>query len=148
MPAGPWFNLQGGVREVLRRGPDRTQLVLGVQGLAPYMFDIDAAAFVSAQGEVTARVELEADQRITQRLILQPRIEANLVGAGHPRNRHRRGVTSIQAGVRLRYEFVREFAPYIGVEWQRDFGRTADYTRTSGGNADRLVGVIGVRMWL
>lgn len=143
----PWFDLQAGVRQEFRRGPDRTQLTLGVQGLAPYVFELDAAAFLSTKGELTARIEAEYDQRLTRRLILQPRVEANLSAQAVPELGLGTGVTSLQAGVRLRYEIAREFAPYIGVEWQRDLGRTADFTRAEGEDASRTALVAGVRFW-
>lgn len=144
---GPWFDLQAGVRHQFLSGADRTQLAVGVEGLAPYMFDVDAAAFVSTKGELTAKVSAEADQRLPQRLILQPRIEMNLSAQDIPEIGLGAGVTSLQAGLRLRYEIRREFAPYVGVEWQKKFGRTASFTRTSGGNADRVAAVAGLRVW-
>lgn len=145
---GPWFDAQAGLRQELSRGADRTQIALGVQGLAPYMFDIDLAAFLSAKGELTARLEAEYDQRITQRLVLQPRVEANLSAQDIPEMDTGTGLTSLRAGLRLRYEFLREFAPYVGLEWQRDFGRAARYARRFGERADKAVVVIGVRAWL
>ena len=144
---GPWFDLQAGVRQQWRKGPDRTHLAIGVQGLAPYFFEVDAAAFLSTKGEVTARIEAEYDQRLTQRLILQPRVEATLSAQDIPELGMGSGVTSLQAGLRLRYEIVREFAPYVGVEWQRDLGRTARFTRAVGDDPSRTALVAGVRFW-
>ncbi|MDE2561546.1 MAG: copper resistance protein B [Sphingomonadales bacterium] len=144
---GPWFDLQAGVRHQFLTGPDRTQLAVGVEGLAPYMFDVSAAAFVSSQGEFTARISVAVDQRLTQRLILQPRIEANLSAQDVPAIGLGSGVTSLRPGLRLRYEIRREFAPYVGVEWQKQFGRTASMTRGSGGNADRIIALVGLRVW-
>lgn len=144
---GPWFDLQAGVRRQIRKGPDRTQLAVGVQGLAPYFFELDAAAFLSTKGEATARVEAEYDQRITQRLILQPRLEAAFSAQDIAELGLGSGLTSLQLGARLRYEIVREVAPYVGVEWQRDIGRTARLTRGAGGDPDRVVLVAGLRLW-
>jgi len=145
---GPWFDLQAGVRQDLRpAGPDRTHAVLGVQGLAPYFFEVDGAMFLSTKGELTGRIEAEYDQRITQRLILQPRVEANFSAQAIPELGLGAGVTSLQAGARLRYEIRREFAPYIGVEWQRDLGRTARLTRAAGDDASRVLLVAGIRAW-
>ncbi len=143
---GPWFDLQTGVRyDIEPEG--RAHAVLGVQGLAPYMFDVDAAAFLSDRGDLTARIEAEYDQRITQRLILQPRAEVSLsaqdidsIGVGA-------GVSSVEAGLRLRYEFAREFAPYIGVGYETKVGRTADYARAAGETPDRISLLLGVRAW-
>lgn len=143
----PYFDFQAGVRQDLRHGPDRTHLAFGVQGLAPYFFEIDAAAFVSNKGDLTARIEGEYDQRITQRLIAQPRVGLELAAQDVPELGIGAGLSSLHAGIRLRYEIVREFAPYAGVEWQRDFGGTARSTRAGGGDADRAVAVFGVRAW-
>ena len=144
---GAWFDLQGGVRQRLREGPDRTELAVGVQGLAPYMFELDAAAYLSTHGELTAAVSAEVDQRLTQRLILQPRVEAQLSAQDIPELETGSGLTSLEAGLRLRYEFAREFAPYIGVEWQKKFGATARYARAASEDPDRIVAVLGIRAW-
>lgn len=144
---GPFFDLQTGIRYDIRPEPDRAHAVIGIQGLAPYFFEIDAAAFLSDQGDVTARFEAEYDQRLTQRLILQPRIEANFSAQDILEHGIGAGLSNIEAGLRLRFEIVPEFAPYIGVEWQRDFGDTADFTRAAGGDADRWVALAGIRFW-
>lgn len=144
---GPWFDLQAGARHQFLSGPDRTQLAVGVQGLAPYMFELSGTAYLSTKGELTGRIEADVDQRLTQRLILQPRIEANLSAQDIPDLGMGNGITSLQAGVRLRYELKREFAPYVGVEWQKEFGRTARYTQASGGDPDRVMVLIGLRAW-
>lgn len=144
---GPWFDLKAGLSQQINTGPDRTRLALGVEGLAPYMFDILATAYLSPQGELTARIEANTDQRLTQRLILQPRIEAYLSAQDMPALATGSGLTSLDAGVRLRYEFRRELAPYIGVEWHKQFGRTADYARNRGDDPDALVALVGLRIW-
>ena len=144
---GPWFDLQAGVRYDIRPRPDRAHLALGLQGLAPYFFELDAAAFLSEKGDLTARIEAEYDQRITQRLIVQPRVELNLSAQDVPELQLGSGFTSLEAGLRLRYEIRREFAPYVGFEWQRKFGSTARFTRTEGGDPNRTVFVAGVRAW-
>ena len=143
---GPWWDLQAGVRQDLT-GPERTHAVLGVQGLAPYMFEVDAAAFLSTKGDLTARVEAELDQRITQRLILQPRAEVNFAAKDDAAIGLGSGLSDAELGLRLRYEFQREFAPYIGVSWERKFGDTADYARADGENAETTSFVIGLRAW-
>ncbi|MBI1365708.1 MAG: copper resistance protein B [Alphaproteobacteria bacterium] len=144
---GRYFDFQGGVRRDVRDGPDRTYAVLGVQGLAPYFFDIDAAAFISGHGEATARIEVEYDLLLTQRLIFQPRTEINLSAQDVPELGLGSGLTSAEAGARLRYEIRRQFAPYIGVSWRRDAGRTADFTRAAGGAPGAVSLVAGVRLW-
>lgn len=144
---GPWFDLQAGVRYDFRPDPERAHLVLGVQGLLPYVFEVDAAAFLSDEGDLTARVEAEYDQRITQRLILQPRLEFNLSAQDVPEIGLGSGLTSIEPGLRLRYEFVREFAPYIGVEYARKLGDTADFARAEDEDVGGWSFVLGLRAW-
>ena len=129
------------------RGPARTSAVLGVQGIAPYWFDVEAALFISHEGEVSARVELEYDLLLTQRLILQPRLETNL-GAQNVRELGMNaGVSDIEIGARLRYEIRRELAPYIGVLWSRRFGEAASATKREGGDPDTVNFVVGIRLW-
>lgn len=143
----PWFNLQTGVRYDLRPRPDRAHLVLGVQGLAPYWFEVDAAAFLSDRGDLTARVEAEYDQRITNRLILQPRVELDLAAQDVPAIGVGAGLSTVEAGLRLRYEVVPEFAPYVGLDYERTFGDTARFRRTAGEDVGSLALVVGVRAW-
>ncbi len=144
---GPYFNIQGGVRHDFRPRPARTHAVLGVEGLAPYWFEIDAAMFLSTKGEVTARIEGYYDQRITQRLILQPRVEVSLSAQDARDLRLGSGLTGAEAGVRLRYEIARQFAPYLGVSWERKYGDTARLVRASGDDTGGVALVLGIRAW-
>jgi copper resistance protein B len=143
----PWFNVQAGVRYDIRPKPDRAHLVLGVQGLAPYWFEIDAAAFLSDKGDLTARFEAEYDQRISNRLILQPRVEFDLAAQDVPELGIGSGLSTAEVGLRLRYEIKRELAPYIGLQYEKRLGETANYARA----ADEKVGgwtfLIGLRSW-
>ena len=142
----PYFDLQAGIRQDFEpRG--RTHAVLGVQGLAPYLFELDAAAFLSADGDLTSRIETEYELLLTQRLILQPRAEIELAAQDIPELETGAGLVSLNAGLRLRYEIKREFAPYIGVEYQRSFGDTADYIEAAGGDAEGTALLIGIRAW-
>ena len=144
----PFWDVQAGVRQDFRpEGEDTTHLVLGVQGLAPHWWEIDAAAFLSTDGDLTARVEAEYDQRLTQRLILQPRLEMDVSASDIPELEIGSGLTSVEAGLRLRYEFRKELAPYVGVEWSRAFGDTADYIEARGGEADDIRFVVGLKAW-
>jgi len=143
---GPFFDLQAGVR--FDPEPDsRTHLVLGVQGLAPYMFHVDGALFLSDRGDLTARVEAEYDQKVTQRLILQPRIEAEFSAQDIPEREIGAGVSKVEPGLRLRYEIVPEFAPYIGIEYEAKLGETADIARANGEDLVGMKAVIGLRAW-
>ena len=143
----PYFDFQTGLRQTYRPEGDRTDLVVGVQGLAPYWFEVDAAAFLSTKGELTARAEAEYDQRITQKLILQPRAEVNLSAEDIPELGIGSGLSTLQVGARLRYEIRREFAPYVGVEWTRSFGDTRDFAEARGRSAEDTRVVVGIRAW-
>ena len=144
---GPYFDMQAGVRHDVARGRPTTYATIGFEGLAPYWFEVEGAAFVSDRGDLLARVEGYYDQRITQRLILQPRVELNLAAQDVPATRIGAGLSSADLGLRLRYEIARRFAPYLGVSWERKTGATARYARLDGENPDATSFVAGIRMW-
>jgi copper resistance protein B len=143
----PWFDLQLGIRQDFRPDPERTHLVLGVQGLAPYWFEVDAALFLSTKGELTARLEGEYDLRLTQRLILQPRAEIDLALQDVPEIGIGAGLSSGEIGARLRYEIRPTFAPYVGVQYERAFGDSARFARETGRAAGGWSLLAGVRAW-
>ena len=142
----PFWDVQAGIRHDIG-GPDTTHAVIGVQGIAPYMFEVDAALFMSTRGDLTARIEAEIDQRITQRLILQPRIEANLAAQDIPQLGIGAGLDQIEVGARLRYEIAREFAPYVGIEQSWRTGQGADFARSLGQNPSATSFIAGIRFW-
>ncbi len=144
---GPWWNLQAGVRHDVRPDPQRTYATLGIEGLAPYWFKAAGALFVSTKGELRGRVEGFYDQRITQRLILQPRAEIEASAQSIPEIGIGAGLTGIEVGLRLRYEFAREFAPYVGVEWTGKTGETARLARAAGDRPTSIGYVAGIRFW-
>lgn len=144
---GPYFNLQAGVRHDFQPSPTRTYATVGFEGLAPYMFEVNGALFLSNKGDFLGRLEGYYDQRITQRLILQPRVELNLSAQDVPENRLGAGLTDAELGLRLRYELRRQFAPYIGVSYVAQTGRTADFTRAEGKKPQTTSFVAGVRFW-
>ena len=144
---GPYFNLQAGVRQDLGVGPDRTYAVVGIEGLAPYWFEVDGYLYLSTQGEVRASASAEYDQRITQRLILQPKVEFDLSVQDIPELGIGSGLTSAEIGLRLRYEVAREFAPYVGIVREAKFGRAADFARAAGDDPSSTNLVVGVRAW-
>lgn len=143
----PWFDVQAGVRYDARRGPDRGHLALGVQGLAPYWWEVEGAFFLSDEGDLTARAEAEYDLRITQRLILQPRIEVDLSAQEIPDLGIGDGLSEAAVGARLRYEVTKLFAPYVGVEYERAFGKTARFRRADGEDAGTWNLLLGLRIW-
>ncbi|MEE4538942.1 MAG: copper resistance protein B [Erythrobacter sp.] len=142
----PFWDFQAGIRQDVA-GPDTTHAVIGIQGLAPYMFEVDAALFLSHRGDITARIEGEIDQRITQRLILQPRIEANLSAQDIPLLGIGAGLDQIEVGARLRYEIRREFAPYLGIEQSWRAGQSADFARARGEDPSTTSFIAGIRFW-
>jgi copper resistance protein B len=143
----PWWSVQTGVRQDFGPGPTRNWLDLGIQGMAPYFFEIDAALYVGEQGRTSARFSAEYDMLITQRLILQPEVELRLFGKDDPENGIGSGLSDVEIGLRLRYEIRRELAPYIGLHWERKFGRTADLARDEGEDSNELAAVAGLHIW-
>lgn len=143
---GPYFDLQAGVRQDFApRG--RTYATIGFQGLAPYWFDVSGALFLSTKGELLGRLESTYDLRLTQRLILQPRAELNFAAQNTAATQTGSGLSNAELGLRLRYEIKREFAPYIGVSWDRKVGKTADYARVRGEDVGGATFVAGIRAW-
>jgi copper resistance protein B len=142
----PWFDLQTGVRLDLK--PDtRPYLVAGVQGLAPYWIEVDAAAFLSDKGEFTARVEAEHDMRITQQLVLQPRAELQFALQDVPRERLGAGLATLELGARLRYQIRPEFAPYLGVAFERAMGDSRRFRRLADEDLGGFSLIAGIRTW-
>jgi copper resistance protein B len=143
----PWWSVQTGLRHDVSHGPSRTWAAIGVQGLAPYFFEIDAALYVGEQGRTAARFAAEYEWLFTQRLVLQPEIELQAFGKDDPENGIASGVSDVEIGLRLRYEIRRELAPYVGVHWERKLGSSADLARAMGEDASALQFVAGVRVW-
>ncbi|MFC4307711.1 copper resistance protein B [Steroidobacter flavus] len=142
-----WWSLQGGVAHDFGEGPSRTWAAFGVQGLAPYWFEVEALAYVGEQGRTAANFSAEYEMFLTQRLVLQPKLELKLYGKDDPANGIGSGFSTAELGLRVRYEIRREFAPYLGVVWSRKFGETADLARNHGDDADELQFVAGLRVW-
>ena len=143
----PFWDVQIGWRHDIRPRPDRDWLALGFKGLAPYFFDIDAAVFVGENGRTAVRLQLDYEIMFTQCLILVPELEFNIYGKDDPAVGIGSGLADIEAGLRLRYEIYRECAPYIGLNWKRLYGDTADYADSEGGDTDDFRFVTGVRFW-
>ncbi len=143
-----YWDTQVGLRiDSASEGPNRNWLAFGVQGLAPYWFELEATAYVGDQGRAALRLSAEYELLLTQKLILQPRIETNLYGKTDVANGVGSGLSDIQTGLRLRYEISRQFAPYVGVSWNAKFGRTADLAKESGQDKRDTRFVAGVRFW-
>ena len=120
---------------------------MGIQGLAPYFFDVELTGYVSGEGHLATKLEGSYDLLLTQRLILQPQVEVNLYSKADPVRMVGAGFSDIDTGLRLRYEFSRKFAPYIGFAYTGSFGETARFVRREGGNANDPRFVFGIRLW-
>jgi copper resistance protein B len=142
-----FWNTQLGVRTDAGEGPNRQWAAFGIQGLAPYWFELEATGYVGPAGRTAARFRAEYELFLTQRLILQPEFEANAYGKDDPARRMGSGLSDASLGLRLRYEFHRQFAPYLGVVWSRRFGGTADFARQDGQGLFDRQWVAGIRIW-
>ncbi|WP_255432775.1 copper resistance protein B [Xanthomonas sp. JAI131] len=143
----PWWDLLVGVRQDFASGDARTSAAFGVQGMAPYKFEVAATLYVGEGGSASARLEGEYDVLLTNRWILQPRLEAEAAFADDRAHGIGSGLSTVEAGLRLRYEISRRFAPYLGVVHERAFGTTADYRHDAGEAARETRVVAGVRVW-
>ena len=127
-----YFDTQLGARfDQYDEGVNREWLALGIQGLSPYWFELDITAYVGESGRTALTFEAEYELLLTQQLILQPRAELSLYGKDDPDNDLGSGLSDASLGIRLRYEFTRQLAPYVGVEWKTTFGGTADAVQTA-----------------
>lgn len=143
----PWWDLLVGVKQNVAPGDARTSAAFGVQGMAPYKFEVAATLYVGEGGSASARLEGEYDVLLTNRWILQPRLEAEAAFADDRAHGIGSGLSTLEAGLRLRYQISRRFAPYFGVVHERAFGATADYRRDAGEAARETRVVAGVRVW-
>jgi copper resistance protein B len=144
---GPYFNLQAGVRHDFQPSPTQTFATVGIEGLAPYQFDVSGALFLSTKGDLLARAEGTYDERITQRLILQPRVELNFAAQDVAEDRIGAGLSDAELGLRLRYEISRQVAPYIGISYSTKVGRSATFARRDGEAPHSISLVLGIRTW-
>lgn len=142
-----YTDVQFGLRHDFEPGPATTYLTAGFETLLPYWIDAEGALFLSERGDLSARLHATHDLRITQKLILESRAEMNLAAQDVQETATGSGLTSGEAGLRLRYELRRDFAPYVGVSYERSFGRTADFARSAGDHVDSTSIVLGVRGW-
>ncbi len=143
-----FFDLQGGLRSDIDSRRTRNWAAFGIQGLAPYFFDLEVTGYVSGQGHLAAKLEASYDLLLTQRLILQPQIEVNVYSKVDRARLVGPGFSDIDTGLRLRYEFSRKFAPYLGVVYEGKFGQTANFAQRAGDSTGDFRFVFGVRIWL
>lgn len=143
----PWWEFVAGVRQDFRPGPSRTWAAVGVQGLAPYFFEIEATAFLGESGRTAFRLEAEYEVLLTTQWILQPLVEVNAYGQSDPARGIGSGLSSAEAGLRLRYEIRPEFAPYIGLTREWNFGQTRRFAEAEGEHGGDWRFVAGLRFW-
>lgn len=143
----PRWSLLLGVRQDLAPGPSRTLAGVGIQGLAPWRIHVEATAYAGEGGQTALTLEAESDVLLTNRWILTPRLEANAYGEDDVENDIGHGLADLSLGLRLRYEIHRQFAPYLGVEWEGSFGETASLRRSGGEPVRETRLVAGVRLW-
>ncbi|MCA4963779.1 copper resistance protein B [Pseudomonas sp. Y24-6] len=143
----PWWDLVGGVRQDFKPGDPQTWAAFGIQGLALYNFEAQATAYLGESGQTAARLEGNYDILLTNKLILQPTAEFNFYGKNDPQRGVGSGLSESEVGLRLRYEIRPQFAPYVGVTWNRAYGKTADYAREEGEDNNEARLVLGVRVW-
>jgi copper resistance protein B len=146
-PVSRWWELVVGARQDFRPEPARSWLALGVVGLAPYRVQVEATAYVGEGARTALALQLEYELLLTNRLILQPRLEINAYGKEDRSRGIGAGVSDLELGLRLRYEIRREFAPYVGVAWANKFGATADFARAGGTDPYELQVLAGLRVW-
>ena len=147
----PFWNLQTGLRLDHRYGEGpgatRAHAVLGLEGLAPYWFEVEAFVYLSDDGDGSARLEASYETLLTQRLIVESEFETNVAFQDAPEFGLASGFNDVELGARMRYEFVREFAPYVGYSWSRLVGGTADLVREGGGEVGGGALVFGLHVW-
>lgn len=142
-----YWDTQLGVRHDYGTGSARDWAAFGIEGLAPYFFETQAAIYVGSSGRTAARLRADYDVLFTQRLILQPELEVNFYGRADPRREIGSGLSDARLGLRLRYEIRRQFAPYVGVSWTRRFGDSAGLAQATGAAILDRQWVAGVRVW-
>lgn len=147
----PFWDFQTGVR-VDRQYSGRTRdtsgyFVVGLEGLAPYWFEVEPTLFVSEKGKASFRFTASYEQLITQRLVIEPRIDLNAAFQDDAKRNIAAGFNDAEFGLRLRYDIRRQFSPYIGVTWRRLLGATAGQARRSGEDVSTTSVVFGLRAW-
>jgi copper resistance protein B len=142
-----YWDFQVGVRQDIKPTPSRNWLAIGFQGLAPYWFEIDTTLFIGESNQVGLRVSAEYEWMFTQRWVLSPEIEANFYSKDDVMMGEGSGLADTQVGLRLRYEIKREFAPYIGINWNKKYANTATFAKNNGEKVSDTQFVVGLRAW-
>ncbi|MES2492614.1 MAG: copper resistance protein B, partial [Pseudomonadota bacterium] len=144
---GPWWNLHAGVRHDFGAAPQRTYAAMGIEGLAPYWIEVKGEMFVSDRGDFHLRFEASHDFRISGPVVLEAAAETDVALQDVPAQKIGGGIEQVELGARLRYELRPDFAPYVGIHWERKLGRTARYARAEEERASAVSALIGLRAW-
>ena len=144
----PYWDLQVGLRHDAKPADEtRDWAVVGLRGLAPYFFDVDSSLYVGKGGNIGLDLQAEYEVMLTQKLVLAPEAQINLFSKADKAIDQGSGLSSSELGLRLRYEIRREFAPYIGINWEKRYGQTADLMEAAGESTDDVQFVAGIRIW-
>ena len=143
----PFWEVQAGVRQDVGDGPERGWLGIGIEGLAPYWFDVQLTGYVGDDGRVAARAKASYEVLFTNRLILTPQVETNVYSKRSTDRELGSGFSNVELSGRLRYEISRKFAPYVGFVWERALGGTADFRRADRELVTEHRVVVGLRVW-
>lgn len=143
----PFWDLQLGARRDIGAGPKRNWAAVGVEGLLPYNVELTATAYAGPSGRSALALKAEYDLLLTQRLIFTPELQASVYGKNDPQRGIGSGLSQGSLSLRLRYEVTREFAPYVGVSFERKFGQTASYASDAGESRSQAAVIAGVRFW-
>lgn len=143
----PFWDLQLGARRDIGSGPKRNWAAIGIEGVLPYDIELEATGYAGSSGRTALALKAEYDLLLTQRLIFTPELEASLYGKDDPERGIGSALSDGSLSLRLRYEVTREFAPYIGVSFERKFGQTARYASDAGASRSQTAIMAGVRFW-
>jgi len=147
LPRLRYFDGQVGVREDIASGPHRTWLALGIEGLAPGFFQFEPTVYFRDGGHVAGRITTSYDLLITQRLIAQPELQMDFYSKSDSQRLTGTGLSDIDTGIQLRYDFSRKFAPYVGFAYNGKFGGTATFARRAGESVLTSGFIFGFRVW-
>ena len=147
IPRLRYLDAQVGIREDLDSATNRTWGAVGIEGLAPNIFQIEPTFYFREDGHVAGKITTSYDLKITQRLIAQPELEVNFYSKADVARGLGTGLTDLDTGIRVRYEVRRKFAPYIGFAYTDQYGSTAAYSRRAGEAVSNPRFIFGVRAW-
>ncbi len=146
-PIGAFLDLEYGLKQIWGEGPALSHAVIGLAGLLPHFIETDVSAALSDDLDLIASLEFEYELLLTQRLILTPRAELSFAAQDVPGRALGAGLSHAELGARLRYDLMREIAPYVGIEWHRAVGRTSALVQSEGGRKRTVSVLIGIRLW-